>query len=192
MFEAFSTRAKRILFLARLQAGHSGVTEIGVDHLLAALAIEDQGDFDGALREMLIHNRPSSGEQIAVLSGNLRHSLCSIKGDENQTCCPVWEKSASQKPFLNRATVSELLRQVRSSASKVQVTSFSLDLPISTDLEGLLNRASNLANEFEQPISPLHLLAAALELGGAAVEVLHRTAVTYESVVEALRVGKSQ
>lgn len=42
MFELYSERARRIIFLARLQAGARGAETIDIDDLLAALIVEDQ------------------------------------------------------------------------------------------------------------------------------------------------------
>src|SRR2546423_1476443 len=113
MFEAFSTRARRILFLARLEAGNSGATQMDVDHLLVALAVEDQGDFDKVSRAMLNTDERSSKVQVSVLSGVMPHTVCSNEGGEDQSCCPVWEPSVSREPFFNSDTASELLREIR-------------------------------------------------------------------------------
>jgi ATP-dependent Clp protease ATP-binding subunit ClpA len=51
MFEQFSLRAKRVIFLARMGAGRRGAPRIDVDDLLAALLLEDQNKTSEALGE---------------------------------------------------------------------------------------------------------------------------------------------
>lgn len=51
MFEQFSLRAKRVIFLARVGAGRRGAPMIEVDDLLAALLLEDQNKTSEALGE---------------------------------------------------------------------------------------------------------------------------------------------
>jgi hypothetical protein len=51
MFEQFSVRAKRVIFLARVGAGGRGALMIEVDDLLAALQLEDQNKTSEALGE---------------------------------------------------------------------------------------------------------------------------------------------
>lgn len=45
MFDRYSHRARRILFLARLRAGERGAGSIDVKHVIEALILEDQGEF---------------------------------------------------------------------------------------------------------------------------------------------------
>jgi ATP-dependent Clp protease ATP-binding subunit ClpC len=45
MFERYSDRAKRIIFLARMKAGQRGAGSIDVKHVIEALVLEDQGEF---------------------------------------------------------------------------------------------------------------------------------------------------
>jgi hypothetical protein len=51
MFETFSERSRRIVFLSRKLAGRRGATPIEVEDLVDALVIEDQGDFLAAVSE---------------------------------------------------------------------------------------------------------------------------------------------
>lgn len=51
MFDQFSLRAKRVIFLSRLGAGRRGAPTIEVDDLLAALLIEDQNKGSEAFGE---------------------------------------------------------------------------------------------------------------------------------------------
>jgi hypothetical protein len=43
MFDAFSVRARQIVFAARFKAGERGATTIEVDDVLLGLVLEDQG-----------------------------------------------------------------------------------------------------------------------------------------------------
>jgi ATP-dependent Clp protease ATP-binding subunit ClpC len=45
MFDRYSERARRIVFLARMKAGRQGAGSIDVKHLIEALVLEDQGEF---------------------------------------------------------------------------------------------------------------------------------------------------
>jgi hypothetical protein len=45
MFEQYSDRARRVVFLSRKVAGRRGAAEIGVEDVMESLVVEDQGDF---------------------------------------------------------------------------------------------------------------------------------------------------
>ena len=61
MFEQYSERARRVVFLSRKVAGRRGAAEIGVEDLMESLVVEDQGD----LRRCF----PKSGRLVQPCSG---------------------------------------------------------------------------------------------------------------------------
>jgi Clp amino terminal domain, pathogenicity island component len=52
MFELYSERARRIIFLARLESGARGAEMIDLDDLLAALIVEDQNKIPDVLERL--------------------------------------------------------------------------------------------------------------------------------------------
>jgi hypothetical protein len=53
MFESFSTRARQLIFLARVESGARGAERIDVDDLVASLIMEDQGIPSQALLRLM-------------------------------------------------------------------------------------------------------------------------------------------
>ncbi|MDE3178277.1 MAG: hypothetical protein KGM47_01350 [Acidobacteriota bacterium] len=47
IFEKYTERARKVIFIARLRAGQRGAKAIEIGDLLAAIVIEDQGGFKG-------------------------------------------------------------------------------------------------------------------------------------------------
>jgi ClpA/ClpB-like protein len=85
MFDLYSTRAKRLIFLARLESGARGAETIDVDDLFVALIVEDQNKIPDALEMLgrgggqvmgLMPHQPFLPSDVAIsVLENIRRSL---------------------------------------------------------------------------------------------------------------------
>jgi hypothetical protein len=181
MFETFSTRAKRVILLARLEAGNCGATQIDVNHFIIALLIEDQGTIDIGI----FGAPPNETGQVLVSSS---------KGPTEGCCYPtVWVPFvADHEPFFEPSIASGLLSDIRSSFATGEPIPPSSDLPISDDLKKILNRATVLmGNLGHSEVTPLHLLATILEReNGSHIQTLRNAGITLVKLLEVLQGAK--
>jgi hypothetical protein len=85
MFDLYSTRAKQLIFLARLESGARGAEMIELDDLLATLIVEDQNEIPDALEMwrggggqvvgVTTHQPFFSPDVATTLLENIRRSL---------------------------------------------------------------------------------------------------------------------
>jgi hypothetical protein len=72
VFDAFSVRARQIVFAARFKAGERGATSIGVEDLLLGLVLEDQGMLGEFLFPTLHDPASLPVSETHLISGFLR------------------------------------------------------------------------------------------------------------------------
>ena len=163
MFEQYSDRARRVVFLTRLKAGRRGAPALEPEHLVEALVFEDQGKSATAF---IVPNEVA--EVIAAPGIELHH------------------------PFLSSDIASEVLMELERVFTKSEPIPDSTDMPMSPALGVVFNAAMALRSELGcQQVEPLHLLAATLsESGSKASDVLKRAGVTKEAVIAAIRAVK--
>ena len=161
MFDRYSVRAMRVLFLARMKAGRQGAATIETKHLLEALVLEDhQGELDKLLPggrwsgiESAIGPKRaffSTDEAAAILSG-LKGSSVSAAAISNSVDMSLGEEA---KVILSSAL--ELADELRDSE-----------------------------------VQPLHLLAATLAKGtGDETRVLASAGVSRDRVLAVIRSGE--
>jgi ATP-dependent Clp protease ATP-binding subunit ClpA len=173
MFEAYSTRAEHVLLVARLKAGERGAEVLGVDDLLAALILEDQGMLRDAAAGLL-----GLGNEFRNL---LEHDGCVVR--------PL----RPHRSFLTSDNASRLLREIQDSLPRSQSVPSSMDMPISPNLEHTLNAAQSLMERFQtDKIEPLHLLAAALAEDSSAGARMFREAGITQAKVLRIITGERQ
>ena len=175
MFEDFSERARRIVFLSRKMAGRRGASAIGVEDLIEALIVEDQGDFLKVFWE----------DEV-------------FQEDASRAVPPMPQYRA----FLSAETAAEIQRRLETLLPKANPLPDSVDMPVSEALKELFATATKLGEELRgEParpsriqvghVEPLYLLAAALSAEtSATAEVLKQAGITKEAVIAAIKSGK--
>lgn len=160
MFEAYSTRARQVIFVARLKAGQRGAEMIEVDDMVAALVIEDQDIVEGLLSESF-ETKDSSTE----FRFKIHHA------------------------FFSPDVASETLRKIEELLPKSNPVANSVEIPLSPSLKGTLDFVRVLVERLEQNhVEPLHLLAAVLaEESSNGARILKDSGITQEKVFEAIR-----
>ncbi len=168
MFEQYSERAGRVVFLSRKIAGRRGVAEIGLEDLIESLVVEDQGDF------------------AKVLSEGMATGLAAQWVAKHQPFFTVETAAA-----IHRGLEPML-------ASKDEALADSVDMPLTTAAKAVLEGAQKLSEDLHQNsgisahIGPLHLVAATLADESSEVAiVLKQAGVGREAVIEAIRTGES-
>ncbi|HEY6252849.1 MAG TPA: Clp protease N-terminal domain-containing protein [Candidatus Angelobacter sp.] len=163
MFEQYSDRAMRIVFIARLKAGRDGASTLDLPHLLASVLIEDQG-------------------------GQLGKELTGIPINGDHVTTSRSRTSQVHKPFFLFTTARRLLRQLEKQPLRRPPIPPTPDLPLSPAAKSVLQAATWLKERFEQQeVTPLHLLAAALLRDGASAALFREAGVTAETVLEFVR-----
>jgi hypothetical protein len=171
MFETFSERARRIVFLSRKLAGLRGAAAIGVEDLIDALVVEDQGDLrnifsegthaDAHLRSLPRHQPFLAAETAAEIQRQLEPLLAVAQPLPESVDMPV--SDGLKDLFAAAITLSEKLHH---------------EPPEPTHLHVL-------------EVTPLHLMAAALsDEGSATSEVLEQAGITREAVAAAIQSGE--
>ena len=160
MFDQYSFRAKRVVYLTRLKAGRRGAPALEPAHLVEALVLEDQGEFAEALG--------ISGE-VGIPFGS-----------------PGLKPS---RQFFTAELASQILPKLERLLTKSEPIPDSTDMPASPALSRTFDAAITLSKELgHKQVEPLHLLAAALsEPTSKASEVLNEAGVTREGVIAAMR-----
>ncbi|HUI41657.1 MAG TPA: Clp protease N-terminal domain-containing protein [Terriglobia bacterium] len=160
MFDQYTMRARQVVMAARLKAGQRGAGAIETDDLLAALVIEDQGDFPKMMFE---------------LRG---HPISAIRVDPQ-----------SHSPFLDPALASSLLARIEALLPRSQPVPTAQDMPLSEGVKHAFEAAAALKDELKQTrVGPLHLLAAAVgdEISQGA-RIFREAGITPGSVLQGIR-----
>jgi len=160
MFEKYSDRARQVIFLARMKAGQRGAASIEVNDLLAAIVIEDQGDF-----------------RKAVSEGRDSRDVI-IRGDPSEP-----------SRFLPSTFARELLGRLESENCTSSPIPNSEEMALSDGFKHTLVRAAVLCEEMRQnQVEPMHLLAAILEDDSSqAAQFFRYAGITRENVLAYLR-----
>jgi ATP-dependent Clp protease ATP-binding subunit ClpA len=160
-FANYSQEARRILFMARVEAGWLGGPAIDVDHLLAGIVLQDQNDVAGVLLRM-------GGKEDA--------------GNASQ---PTMGTAA----FFFSAEVAALVLESVEEAGRLPAVPKDDAVPLSDDLKHVLNAADHLAQELHQTqLKPLHLLVAVLDASSSrGAELLREQGITRQTVMERIR-----
>lgn len=161
MFSDYSTRALRVIFIARLKAGNAGATAIDIDHLVAGIVVEDGGK--NAMAKLL-NVDPNS---IGVMTDMEPH--------------PV--------PFFPPEVAAMLLAKIDEHSPHSEPIPQLTEMPTTSELTQVLNAAQDLRRQFQSAkVYPLHLLAAALgDPSSKASQVLRDAGISQEKVLEALQ-----
>jgi ATP-dependent Clp protease ATP-binding subunit ClpA len=159
MFEAFSERSRKVIFLARLKAGERGARLIEVEDLLAALVVEDQG-----MSEKIFSN--SLGDGTALVS-----------------------KVPPHGPFFSPETAEHLLSRIKEIQPQSVPVGLTNEMPISPALGRVFDSANRIHAQFQRSqIEPLLLLAAiATQAPNKSTELLSECGITQESVLAKLQ-----
>ena len=159
-FANYSQEARRILFMARVEAGWLGGSSIDVDHLLAGIVLQDQNDVAGV--------RLRSGKRGAGLFNR-----------------PTMGTAAF---FFSKEVAAQLLASVEQ-APRLPVLPNDEGMPLSDALKRVLDAADHIAMELHQTqLKPLHLLGAALDdPSSRGAELLRKRGITRQTVIETLR-----
>jgi hypothetical protein len=180
MFEDFSERARRIVFLSRKLAGRRGAPAIEAADLIEALVVEDQGDFLRLFREDASGSVRPMPQYRAFLSAETAAEI-------QQRLEPLLPK-ANPFPDSVDMPISEALKELLATAIK-----------LGEGLRGEPARPSRI--QVEHParpsriqvghVEPLHLLAAALsDETSATAEVLKHAGIAKETVIAAIKTGE--
>jgi ATP-dependent Clp protease ATP-binding subunit ClpA len=93
------------------------------------------------------------------------------------------------EPFFSAEVASKALLGLHNVLPQQQPVADSVDMPMSSDLEHILNTATALAQELHHSqVQPLHLVAAILaEESSGSAEILRDAGISKEAVMQALR-----
>lgn len=160
MFDAFSMRARQIVFAARFEAGECGANLIDVKDFLLGLVLEDQG--------------------------TLGESLFSKLHDGQGT---LLNKAPSHIPFFPQDVAKNLVTRIKALLPQMKPVGLSTEIPISPALERAFGSAEAFQAQFSHSqIEPLHLLAAILkEESSQCANLLQEFGITSEKVLQQLR-----
>lgn len=159
MIDAFSTRAKQIVFAARFKAGARGASLIEVEDFLVELVLEDQGMLGQTVFSKLHDGR-----------GTLLNN------------------SPSHIPFFPEEVAKHLVIRIDELLPQIKPVGLSIEIPLSSGLERVFASAKAFQAQFPQGrIEPLHLLAAILtEESSHCAKLLQEFGITSEKVMEGL------
>lgn len=159
-FEAYSQRARQVIFIARHIAGRHGSSFIHVDHLLLALIYEDQGEVSNVLLD----------------APELQH-------------LPALLPVGAHEHYFPATKASELTHRLEECLPKAEPLPSSADIPLSSEAKQALAIAGGLVTEFGQKyLDPVHILAGILKQGsGGGVALLRQAGVSDEQVMDAIR-----
>jgi hypothetical protein len=155
----YSTRAKYVLFLARIKAGEDGADSVGLRHLLSAIIAEDQSD-----------QKLPQFESLTPTAGHIR-------GRESRE-----RHSSFFSPESAALLTSKLEALASSGSSSLAMTQ---DMPVSEEVNTAMAVALRLGQSIHaEKVEPLHLLAAAMEQkSDSAVRALLDAHVTQDEVL---------
>jgi len=160
MFDAFSSRSRIVVFVARFAAGERGSNAIDVEDLLIALVAEDQG---------------THGSMLSKFFG----------GGDVDSGFPT----ATHKPFFDPTVAAKLLMNIEESIPHVEPIATSTEIPLSDELSRVFDAGEGYRTKFQhEEVEPLHLLAAVFDdAGGVAVRELAKAGLTRELVFQELK-----
>jgi ATP-dependent Clp protease ATP-binding subunit ClpA len=156
MIDAFSMRAKQIVFAARFSAGERGANVINVEDFLLGLVLEDQG--------------------------MLEKNLFSKRDDGHGTLLSM---APSHLPFFSQEEAKNLVTSIEALQTQSKPIGLSAEIPLSA-LERALGSAKDFQITFHHSqIEPLHLLAGILtEESSQSVKLLQEFGITREKVLQ--------
>ena len=158
MFDQYSERARRVIFLARELASTEGTTAfVELSHLLDALVREDQGEFAARMPDVVaIAGKPLQPSQPFFPAETAATALANIRHTMTPKSKPI--------PLSTDVPVSPALQDVFAAAKE---------------------QADELQ---QKQVEPLHLLAALLsQASEQASETLRQVGISKEAVITALR-----
>jgi ATP-dependent Clp protease ATP-binding subunit ClpA len=160
VFDAFSVRARQIVFAARFKAGQRGATSIEVADLLLGLVLEDQGML-GEFLFPTLHD-PSS--------------------------LPVNETPSHIRVFTEEIAKT-LISEIEASYATARPIGLATEIPVSPELDSLCRNAKKIQVRFHHAqVEPLHLLAGLLEDASSRCgQLLQANGITQKQVM--LRLG---
>lgn len=164
MFEKCSNEARRAIFCARIEAGRLGGPNIEVDHLLAGIVLQDQNDVSGVMSRM--------------------------ETDKESESAAVQPTMGAPAFFFAPEVAAALLAKVEENQRSPALPMHG-DMAVSEDCKKVFQETDELARELKHArITPLHLLAAALNVESSRGAVLLREhGITRESLLAKLRSG---
>ena len=159
MFDAFSMRARQVIFAARFGAGARGATQIEVEDFLLALVLEDQGTLGQTVLSKL-HNGQGT----------------------------LLNNAPSHTPFFTQEVAKQLVTRIDELLQQMVPVDVSIEIPISSALERVFGSANAFQGPFPHaPIEPLLLLAGILtEEFCPSARLLKAFGITTEMVMEQL------
>ena len=157
--DAFSSRSRIVVFVARFAAGERGSNTIDVEDLLIGLVREDQGTHGSMLHKFF-------GDGVGSGFATPTH-----------------------KQFFDPAVAATLLNNIEESVAYPKPIATSTEIPLSDELSRVFEAAEVYRTQFHHDeIEPLHLLAAVFnDEGSALVRELHAAGTTQEEVFQRLR-----
>jgi ATP-dependent Clp protease ATP-binding subunit ClpA len=165
MFESYSTRALRVIFIARFTAGRRGGPFIDVEDLLSALILEDQGEIGKALSELR----------------NLHDGS------------PAGYPRKEHHSFLAPEQAADILQQIQAALPQSDPLPTSTDMRVSPELSQILAAAADIPKRFHKTqLEPLHLLLAIAEGSTESVTILRDAGITTDKIAQALEAGHGE
>jgi ATP-dependent Clp protease ATP-binding subunit ClpA len=160
MIDAFSMRAKQIVFAARFRAGERGAKLIDVEDFLLGLVLEDQ----------------------RMLGKNLFSKLHDGHGT-------LLNRASSHLPFFSKEEAKNLVTSIEALQTQSKPIGLSTEIPLSPALERAFGSAKDFQARFHHSqIEPLHLLAGILtEESSQGVKLLQEFGITQEKVLHQLK-----
>jgi len=161
MFEAYSERARRIVFLARYEAGRLAFDNIEAEHFVLGFVLEDQGDSHAHFFKAITPGIPDQGS---------------------------WTRKTAEPAygFLSPVTASHLRAALSVKGTRLEPQSTYGDMPLSDKARAALKAA--YAHADGKTVIPLHLLWGVLaDDGNQSTKLLIEHGVTKERVDEAIR-----
>ena len=164
MFEDYSQRSIKVIFIARLRAGKRGAGALELDDLLSALIVEDQG---GELAEPFV-GIPLSNEYATSVESVV---------------------SSPHARFFPADVAVELLSNLDKLRALAKAVPPATDIRVSDQLRLTLDKARDIKEGVhKEHVEPLHLLAAALSDESIQVTPLFRSrGITPEKVLDAIK-----
>ena len=159
MFDAFSSRSRIVVFVARFAAGERGSKAIDVEDLLIGLVREDQGTHGSMLSKFL--------------GGGVGSGF----------------PTPTHKQFFDPAVAASLLHNIEESVPHLEPIATSTEIPLSDELSRVFEAAEGYRTQFHHDqIEALHLLAAVFnDERSVAVKELLKIGLTQEEVFKRLR-----
>ena len=167
MFERYSDRARRLIFMAVWSARNRGGSYIEPEDLLHALIREDRGEFVAMAAEIFPGGAP----------------------------VPIHDPDAGHRPFFADEVAGKLLRELHADtvSLKAEMRTGKLepvphvDMPLSHSLQRVLKFVAKAHEHDTTPIRPLHVLAAIVEdRDSRLAQLLRDHGVTRQKVATAL------